>query len=280
MANPFGKGWKYLMASFDQKIDENADPKVQIQQAVNAAKEQHQQITRQAANVIGNKKQLEMQMDRLQKSQEDHQNKARTAIQAADEAAAAGDTAKAAQFNNTAEVFSSQLVAIEQELENTKSMYQQAAEAADQAQRQQQESEARLKGQLAEVDKLLSQADQASMQQKTTEAMDTIGQFQTDDSVPTLDGIRDKIERRYADALGQQELLGNTVSDRMAEITTAGTDMKASAKLDEIRASMRGTGELTAGESADQDSDADLEEVDAVVDEADTADAADAADGK
>src|SRR5699024_10508220 len=33
MANPFSKGWKYLMASFDTKIDENADPKVQIQQA-------------------------------------------------------------------------------------------------------------------------------------------------------------------------------------------------------------------------------------------------------
>ena len=31
MANPFSKGWKYVMASFDQKIDENADPKVQIQ---------------------------------------------------------------------------------------------------------------------------------------------------------------------------------------------------------------------------------------------------------
>ena len=26
MANPFSKGWKYMMSSFDQKIDENADP--------------------------------------------------------------------------------------------------------------------------------------------------------------------------------------------------------------------------------------------------------------
>ena len=37
MANPFSKGWKYMMSSFDQKIDENGDPKVQIQQAVQAA---------------------------------------------------------------------------------------------------------------------------------------------------------------------------------------------------------------------------------------------------
>ena len=45
MANPFSKGWKYVMASFDQKIDENADPKVQIQQAVDGAKEQHRKIS-------------------------------------------------------------------------------------------------------------------------------------------------------------------------------------------------------------------------------------------
>lgn len=245
--NPFSKGWKYLMASFDQKIDEHADPKVQIQQAVAAAKKQHQEITQQAANVIGNKKQLEMQLNRLQKSQADHQEKARTALQAADKAAAEGNTEKAAQFNNTAEVFASQLVSVEQELENTKQLYAAADQAASQAERQQKESEARLKEQLAEVDRLMAQADQAAMQEKTAEAMDTIGQFKTDDSVPTLDGVRDKIERRYADALGQQELMGNSVHDRMAEISSTGTDMKASAKLDEIRASMQGAGELTAG---------------------------------
>ena len=31
MANPFVKAWKYLMALFDNKIEENADPKVQIE---------------------------------------------------------------------------------------------------------------------------------------------------------------------------------------------------------------------------------------------------------
>ncbi|WP_018296538.1 PspA/IM30 family protein [Corynebacterium lubricantis] len=271
MANPFSKGWKYLMASFDQKIDENADPKVQIQQAVAAAKKQHQQITEQAASIIGNKKQLEMQMNRLQKSQEDYQQKARTALMAADKAAGEGDSEKAQQFSNTAEIFASQLVAVEQELENTKNMYQQADQAAAQAQKQQQESETRLKGQLAEVDKLMAQADQAAMQEKTTEAMDTIGQFNTDDSVPTLDGVRDKIERRYADALGQQELLGNTVNDRMSEISSAGTDMKASAKLDEIRASMRSPEQLTAGSGAAESDAADssqASEHDSDIDEA------------
>ena len=104
MANPFSKGWKYLMQSFDTKIDENADPKVQIQQAINAAKEQHQAISQQAANIIGNRNQLQRKMERLIKSQEDLQTKARTALQAAQKAEAAGDAEKAQQFNNAAEV--------------------------------------------------------------------------------------------------------------------------------------------------------------------------------
>ena len=35
MANPFSKFWNYLMALFDNKIEENADPKIQIEQAIN-----------------------------------------------------------------------------------------------------------------------------------------------------------------------------------------------------------------------------------------------------
>ena len=34
MANPFVKAWKYFMALFSAKIDEHADPKIQIQQAI------------------------------------------------------------------------------------------------------------------------------------------------------------------------------------------------------------------------------------------------------
>ena len=68
--------------------------------------------------------------------------------------------------------------------------------------------------------------------------MDSINQFGADDNVPTLDGVRDKIEKRYATALGAQELAKDSLGDRMAEIETSGTDIKAASKLDEIRASL------------------------------------------
>ncbi|MDK8846901.1 PspA/IM30 family protein [Corynebacterium sp. MSK297] len=241
MANPISKGWKYLMASFDNKIDEHADPKVQIKQAADAAKQQHREISEQASKVIGNQKQLEMQLNRLLQSQEEYQSQAREALQAADKAERDGETAKAQRFTETAELIASQLVGVEKELEQTKEMYSSAKRSSEQAKAELQKSEARLEEQLNEVRRLEQQVDQTKMQEKTSAAMDSMNeQIGSNDSAPTLDGVRDKIERRYANALGAQELSRSSASDAMAEISsgTSTRDIKASAKLDEIRASM------------------------------------------
>ncbi|KKO78201.1 MULTISPECIES: PspA/IM30 family protein [unclassified Corynebacterium] len=241
MANPFSKGWKYVMASFDQKIDENADPKVQIQQAVEGAKKQHREISEHAAEIIGRKTQLEMQLNRLVKTQQDYQDQTRRALELAD---ASEDPQKAAEYNQAAEVVASQLVAVENELANLKTQHEAATQAAEQAKAQQQQSEARLKEQLAQVDQLLSQADQAAMQEKNAEALNSMNELKPDDSTPTLDSVRAKIEKRYADALGAQELHQAAGGSRIQEITAAGHDMAATSRLDEIRAEMAKSKEL------------------------------------
>lgn len=249
MANPLSKGWKYLMASFDNKIDENADPKVQIQQATEAAQKQHQQIMQHASQIIGQQKQLEMKLNRLVNDRDKLQDQARQAIQLADKAASDGDSVKAQEFNNTAEVFASQLVAVEQQLEQTSALHQQAEVAAKDAVAKSKESEMRLKEQMSQIDALRAQADQAKMQETVTKSMDSLNQFGTQDaSVPTLDAVREKIERRYADALGAQELTQSTVGDRMAEIQQSGTDMRASARLAELRAEALGTSTASKGQ--------------------------------
>lgn len=241
MANPFSKGWKYVMASFDQKIDENADPKVQIQQAVEGAKKQHREISEHAAEIIGRKTQLEMQLNRLVKTQQDYQDQTRRALELAD---SSEDPQKAAEYNQAAEVVASQLVAVENELANLKAQHEAASQAAERAKAQQQQSEARLKEQLAQVDQLLSQADQAAMQEKNAEALNSMNELKPDDSTPTLDSVRAKIEKRYADALGAQELHQAAGGSRIQEITAAGHDMAATSRLDEIRAEMAKSKEL------------------------------------
>ena len=90
MANPFVKAWRYLMALFSSKVDEYADPKVQIQQAIEEAQRQHQGLTQQAAQVIGNQRQLEMRLNRQLADIEKLQVNVRQALALSDQATAAG----------------------------------------------------------------------------------------------------------------------------------------------------------------------------------------------
>jgi hypothetical protein len=50
--------------------------------------------------------------------------------------------------------------------------------------------------------------------------------------------VRDKIEARYANALGQAELAQTSVEGRMLEVQKATLDVAGASRLDQIRASM------------------------------------------
>ena len=70
-------------------------------------------------------------------------------------------------------------------------------------------------------------------------------------TTPNLDEVRDKIERRYANALGQAELAQNSVQGRMIEVEQAGVEMAGHSRLEQIRASMRGEALPAGGATAE-----------------------------
>jgi phage shock protein A len=94
-----------------------------------------------------------------------------------------------------------------------------------------------LQQKIAEKQKLVSQLDQAKMQEQLNSAMasltETVGQ-----DVPTFDEIRDKIEARYARAKGTSELAETSVESRMLEIQQATQNAEATNRLAEIRAQL------------------------------------------
>ena len=61
----------------------------------------------------------------------------------------------------------------------------------------------------------------------------------TDAGVPTLEGVREKIETRYGTALGATELAEETPEGRTAAEHYEAQHKAAAEKLEEIRASMR-----------------------------------------
>jgi phage shock protein A len=229
--------WKYLGAKLSSSFNEKADPKVQLEQAITEAQDQHRKLREQAANVIANQKQTEMRLDRALDELEKVTGNARQAVLMADEAAKAGDAAKVAEYTSAAESFATRLIAIESEVEGLKELALQSSQASDQAKAAVEQNATRLQQKLSERNKLMSQLDQAKMQEQVNTAMaslsETVGQ-----DVPTFDEVRDKIEARYAKAKGMSELTESSVESRMLEVEQAAADNEAQARLSQIRAQL------------------------------------------
>ena len=112
------KRWNYLLAKLNLRHEETADPKVQLEQAISEAKDQHRRLREQAANVVANQKQTEMRInDALEKLEKTNTN-ARQAILMAEEAAARGDTGKVDQYTSAAQQFADRLLVLEEEIES------------------------------------------------------------------------------------------------------------------------------------------------------------------
>lgn len=86
------------------------------------------------------------------------------------------------------------------------------------------------------------------MQEKVSESLKSMNSLTASGSTPNLDQVREKIERRYANALGQAELAQNSVEGRMAEVEQAGVQLAGHSRLEQIRAEMAGGGQLTGGQ--------------------------------
>src|SRR5215510_2327186 len=133
MIKQFRRWWKYMVAKVSGSFNERADPKVQLEQAIMEAQEQHRRLKEQAANVIANQKQTELRLNRALDELEKVNGNARQAVLMADEATKKGDATKATEYTSAAEAFANRLIALEGEVEDLKALHLQSTQASDQA---------------------------------------------------------------------------------------------------------------------------------------------------
>jgi phage shock protein A len=237
MLKALKRWWKYLVARTDSSFNERADPKVQLEQAISEAHEQHKRLTQQAANVIANQKQTEMRLNRVMTELEKVSGNARQAVLMADQAQKSGDTAKATEYTQAAESFANRMITLESEVEDLKALHFQASEASDQAKVAVQQNATALQKKLSERQALLGKIDQANMQEEMNRAMSQLSMTVGED-VPSLEEVRSKVEARYAKAKGMQELQGSSVEGRMLEVEQAALNVEATSRLAEIKAQL------------------------------------------
>jgi len=258
MLKTLRRWWKYLGAKLGLEFDERADPRVQLEQAITEARDQHRRLTEQAATVIANQKTTEMQLDgKLEELTKLNAN-ARQAVLMADEATKKGDATKAAEYASAAESFANRLIALEAEVESLKQMALQAAQASDQAKSAVSQNSTALQKKLADKQRLLSQLDQAKMQESLNATLTSLSQTIGED-VPSMEEVRAKIEQRYAKASATAELSGSSVEAKMLEVEHAAMNTEAQARLEQIRSELGIAGAAAPAEvsaTADESSEA------------------------
>ena len=231
------KWWKYLTAKLTGSFNERADPKVQLEQAIAESQNQHRRLREQAANVIANQKQSEMRLNAKMTELEKLNGNARQALIMASDAQKSGDATKAAQYTSAAETIANQLIQVEKDVESLKTMVFESAQASDQAKAAVAQNSRLLQEKIAEKSKLLSQLDQAKMQEEMNSAMaqltETVGA-----DVPTLSEVQDKIQARYAKAKAHAELSETSVESRVLEVEQATANVEAQSRLSELRAEL------------------------------------------
>ncbi len=231
------KWYKYLTAKLTGSFNERADPKIQLEQAIMESQTQHKRLKEQAVNVIAGQKQAEIRLNAKMTELEKLNGNARQALIMAADAEKAGDSDKAAQYTTAAETIANQLIQVERDVESLKSMVYESTEAADAAKAAVKQNSRLLQEKIAEKSKLLSQLEQAKMQEEMNVAMDQLNE-QVGEDVPTLKEVEEKIQARYAKAKASAELSETSVESRVLEVEQATANVEAQGRLSELRAEL------------------------------------------
>ena len=247
--NLFVRMWRYMTAALTGRFNEMADPKVQLEQAIMEAQDNHRQLKEQAANVIANQKQTELRLERVLQQLEKLNTNAQQALLMAEEARAKGDDEKAAEYEKAAESIATKLITTEQEVEDLKQLALDAARASQQAKDAVSQNSMVLQQRLAEKQKLLSQLDQAKMAEQMNTAMASLNETVGQDA-PSFEEVRAKIEQRMARAQAAGELSDTGVESRMLEIEEASRNVEAQKRLSELRSKLGIAGATVVEEPA------------------------------
>jgi phage shock protein A len=235
--NLFTRIWRYLGTALGMKFEELADPKVQIEQAIEAAQKRAVSLRETAATVIANQKSTQAKLDQAVKDLDAARAKAKQALVMAEGATADGDEERAGKMLAAAEAFANQIVVLEQEVATLENLLVQAATASEQAKQAVTQNQVDLQRQMSERQALLNKLGQVEVAEKmvaSMEAMDaTIGS-----DVPSLEQVRSKIDDRLAKAQGRAEVSTWSVKGQMREVEQAAMAGEAQARLSQLRSEL------------------------------------------
>ena len=232
------RAWRYFGAVLERKLEQAADPRIQIEQAIEESKRQHALLTQQAASVVGNERELDIRLTRMLGDIERLRESIEQAIRMEHKARSAGDEKKATHFAGAAEAMAGRLASVEANAGQLNEMRVKASSASLAARAAVEQNVRTLRQKLIGRSSLLTQLEAVRMQERLNAALGSVGELAPAGDVPTLDAIRDKIDKQTAIAIGRGEITSASVEARVLDVETSMIEQQGLRRLEEIRRSI------------------------------------------
>ncbi len=233
----FKRLWGYLKTLFRVKTEAAMNPEIEIEQAIQEARDSDQRLRNQAAKVIAHRTTLESRLEDAADDVGEAREMAKQAILRAEKAKEEGDAAGVERWTNAASSLAMKLQAAENNMDGLKEQYEIAVSQAEEAKTAVQQNAMRVEELAAKRMELLGQIEQAKMQETVNQAVESMSASMETDT-PSLDKVEAKIEERLSTAKAQAELRAATPEGAMAELNEEVSLARADDKLAELRAEL------------------------------------------
>lgn len=233
----FRRWWNYIKTWFGVKSEEVMDPEIQIEAAINEARERDKVLRTDAAKVIAHRTKVADDVEDYAQEVAEAKELAKQALLKADAAAKAGNAAETERWTQGAQAIALKLQAAQNNLDSMRKQLVVADQQAEQAKDAVHTNAMRLQEVAAKRMEMLGQLEGAKMQESVNSAMASIN-ASVGEGAPSLKEIEDKIETRMANAQANTELTASTPEGAIAELEADVNLASANSALDDLRSEL------------------------------------------
>jgi phage shock protein A len=229
-----GRVGNILRANVNDMLDRAEDPEKMIDQLVRDYTNDIQEAEAAVAQTVGNLRLTEDDLAKAKAEVDEWGAKAAASAQRASQAAAAGNTADAARFDDLAKTALRQQIAYEQRVKTTQEMVDQQTQLTEQLR-------AGLKGMRAKLEELHIKRDELAARAKMAEAQrqvqESVASISSYDPTSELSRYEDQVRREEAMARGMAEVAADTLDNQFKELEDADANAEVEARLAALKGS-------------------------------------------
>jgi phage shock protein A len=210
-----------LSALFGGLVEKTEDPELILQQTIREMRDRVPELNNSVAQVMATERLLAKNKDRLAQQVVDLDSKVKASIKLG--------------RDDLATAYIGQLQQAQLDHQRTSVQLQQAEIASKQALKARDNYMIQMQRRTAEAMQLINQSKQAKLQEQLAQTMES---FQLGDDASTFNEMREKIDRRAAQAEAKMQLGAASVDAQMQDIEREVLDMQLQDKLLEYKRSM------------------------------------------